>query len=76
MHKLLLGFTPIAHTHTTIDNKQKGGLPMFNYYCNGFWFATYDDAREYADILLIQLRVYKAIYTRSEIEAHAAEVTA
>jgi hypothetical protein len=49
---------------------------MLNYYCNGFWFATYDDARLYADILLIQLRVYKAIYTRSEIEAHAAEVTA
>jgi len=49
---------------------------MMNYYCNGFWFATYDDARLYADILLIQLRVYKAIYTRSEMAAHAAEVTA
>jgi hypothetical protein len=76
MHKLLLGFTPIDHAPSTTDNKQKGGLLMFNYYCNGFWFATYNDAREYADILLIQLRVYKAIFTRSEIEAHAAEMTA
>lgn len=76
MHKLLLGFTPIGNAPSTIDNKQKGGFTMLNYYCNGFWFATYDDARAYADILLIQLRVYKAIFTRSEIEAHAAEVIA
>jgi hypothetical protein len=46
---------------------------MLNYYCNGFWFATYSDARSYADILLIQLRIYKAIYTRAEIEAHNLE---
>jgi hypothetical protein len=46
------------------------------YYCNGFWFAYYKDARQYADFLLNHRRLYRAIFTRSEIEAHAAEVTA
>jgi hypothetical protein len=76
MHKLLLGFTPIADTHSTIDNKQKGGFTMSNYYCNGFWFDTYAEARRYAEFLLKHKRLYRVVYTRSEMDAHAAEVTA
>jgi hypothetical protein len=45
------------------------------YYCNSFWFDTYDEARRYADFLLDHARVYKAIFTRAEIEAHNMEVT-
>jgi hypothetical protein len=48
---------------------------MLNYYCNGLWFAKYSEAALYANILLNQFRVYKAIYTRSEIEAHLEEET-
>jgi hypothetical protein len=73
MHKLLLGYTPIAHAPSTTDNKQKGGLPMLNYYCNGFWFDTYTEARRYADFLLNHARVYRAIFTRSEMDAHFSE---
>jgi hypothetical protein len=69
------GFVLIVYTHSTTDNKQKGGFTMLNYYCNGFWFKTYSEARSYADILLNHFRVYKAIYTRSEIETHLEEET-
>jgi hypothetical protein len=48
---------------------------MLNYYCNGLWFEKYSEASLYANILLNNFRVYKAIYTRSEIEAHLKEET-
>ena len=44
------------------------------YYCNEFWFDTYNEARRYADFLLNHAGVYKAIFTRAEIEAHNMEV--
>jgi hypothetical protein len=43
------------------------------YYCNGFIFDSYEAARSYADILLYQFRIYKAIFTRAEVEAHNLE---
>jgi hypothetical protein len=48
-----------------------GGYTM--YYCNGFWFDTYTEARRYADFLLNHARVYRAIFTRSEMDAHFSE---
>jgi hypothetical protein len=44
------------------------------YYCNGFYFDQYQEARRYADFLLNHARVYRAIFTRAEIEAHNMEV--
>jgi len=46
---------------------------MNNYYCNGFYFEQYQEARRYADFLLNHAGVYKAIFTRAEIEAHNLE---
>jgi hypothetical protein len=45
------------------------------YYCNGHYFKTYDIARQYADFLLKHARVYRAIFTRAEVEAHNLEET-
>jgi hypothetical protein len=47
------------------------GLIM--YYCNGFWFDQYNEARRYADFLLNHARIYRAIFTRSEMDAHFSE---
>jgi hypothetical protein len=44
------------------------------YYCNGFQFEQYEEAERYADILLFQFGLYKAIFTRAEVEAHNMEV--
>ncbi len=49
----------------------KEGLIM--YYCNEFWFDTYNEAREYADFLLRYGGIYRAIFTRSEMDAHFSE---
>ena len=47
------------------------GLIM--YYCNGYYFDQYREARRYADFLLKHAGVYRAIFTRAEIEAHNME---
>jgi len=44
------------------------------YYCNGFSFEDYYEAARYADILLYQFGIYKAIFTRAEITAQLQEV--
>jgi hypothetical protein len=46
---------------------------LIMYYCNGFWFDQYAEARRYADFLLNHARVYRSIFTRSEMEAHFSE---
>jgi hypothetical protein len=46
----------------------------YNYYCNGEGFEEYEDARFYADVLLAQFRIYKAIYTKAEIQSMIKEV--
>jgi len=43
------------------------------YYCNGYYFDQYQEARRYADFLLHHAGVYRAIFTRAEIEAHNME---
>ena len=43
------------------------------YYCNGHVFDTYEEARRYADFLLEHCRIYRAIFTRAEMEAHNLE---
>lgn len=43
------------------------------YYCNGFWFSQYRDARRYAEFLLDHKRLYRVVYTRSEMDAHNLE---
>jgi hypothetical protein len=43
------------------------------YYCNGHYFDQYQEARRYADFLLHHAGVYRAIFTRAEIEAHNLE---
>jgi hypothetical protein len=48
-----------------------GGLIM--YYCNGYYFDQYQEARRYADFLLHHAGVYRAIFTRAEMEAHNLE---
>ena len=49
----------------------KEGLIM--YYCNGHYFDKYQAARQYADFLLHHAGIYRAIFTRAEIEAHNME---
>jgi hypothetical protein len=61
-------------THGLADCEMNKNLDA--YYCNGFWFAHYSDARRYAEFLLEHKRLYRVVYTRSEMDAHAAEVTA
>lgn len=39
------------------------------YYCNGFWFDQYSEARRYADFLLKYARVFRCVYTKSEMES-------
>jgi hypothetical protein len=46
----------------------------YNYYCNGEGFEDYEDARFYAEVLLAQFRVYKAIYTRDEVASMLGEL--
>jgi hypothetical protein len=43
------------------------------YYCNGYYFDRYQEARRYADFLLNHAGVYRAIFTRAEIEAYNLE---
>jgi len=45
------------------------------YYCNEFWFNTYDEAREYANFLTRHAGIYRAIFTRDEMIAHNMEAT-
>ncbi len=47
---------------------------MYNYYCNGEGFDDYEDAAFYADVLLAQFRIYKAIYTRDEVASMTGEL--
>ena len=47
---------------------------IYNYYCNGEGFEEYEDARFYADVLLAQFRVYKAIYTKTEVLSMIGEL--
>jgi hypothetical protein len=46
----------------------------YNYYCNGQGFDKYEDALFYAEVLLAQFRVYKAIYTKTEVQSMLEEV--
>jgi hypothetical protein len=39
-----------------------------NYYVDGKGFKTYDEARIYADELLVKYNIYKCIYTKEEWE--------
>ena len=43
-----------------------------NYWCNGFWFDLYEEAKRYADLMLEHQRHYYAIFTKAEIEANRA----
>ena len=44
------------------------------YYCNGYYFDNYNEARRYADFLLNHAGIYRAIFTRDEMIAHNMEV--
>jgi hypothetical protein len=46
------------------------------YYCNGFYFEQYEEARRYADFLTRHAGIYRAIFTRAEMIAHNMEVIA
>jgi hypothetical protein len=46
----------------------------YNYYCNGEGFDDYEDARFYAEVLLVQFRIYKCIFTRDEIQSMMGEL--
>ena len=46
------------------------------YYCNGFKFDTYGEARRYADFLLNNARIYRAIYTGAEVAAMLEDLAA
>ena len=47
---------------------------MYEYYCNGEGFDTYEDAAFYADVLLAQFRIYRCVYTRDEVNSMMMEV--
>ena len=40
-----------------------------NYYVNGFGFEDYEEARRYADFLLTWKRIYKCVFTKTEMNA-------
>lgn len=44
-----------------------------NYYCNGFGFEDYDEAKRYADFLLEWKRMYKCVFTKAEMNAMKEE---
>jgi hypothetical protein len=46
----------------------------YNYYCNGEGFDDYDEARAYAEVLLVEFRIYKCIFTRDEIQSMIGEL--
>jgi len=46
------------------------------YYCNGFEFQEYGEARRYADFLLNHASVYRAVYTAAEVAAMLGDIAA
>ena len=40
-----------------------------NYYCGGEWFSTYDEACTYANELLKNSFIYKAVFTKAEMDS-------
>jgi hypothetical protein len=44
-----------------------------NYYCNGFGFDCYEEARRYADFMLEWKRMYKCVFTKAEMNAMKEE---
>ena len=42
---------------------------MDNYYCNGLWFKTYDEACTYAGDILLGMNKYYVIFTKAEKES-------
>ena len=44
-----------------------------NYCVDGNWFKTYNEARIYADELLVKYNTYRCIFTKAEIEASRHE---
>ena len=46
----------------------------YNYYCNGEGFDVFEDAGFYREVLIVQFRIYKAIYTRTEIQSMMGEL--
>ena len=71
----LLGYILIAGIWCAVILTMLDCLQELNimYYCNGFYFDQYQEARRYADFLLNHARVYRAIFTRAEIDAHNLE---
>jgi len=49
----------------------KGG---FMYYCNGYKFQDYSEAKRYADFLLNNARIYRAIFTAAEVAAMLEDI--
>jgi len=43
------------------------------YYCSGFGFDDYEEAKRYADFLLEWKRIYKAVFTQAEMNAMKEE---
>lgn len=41
----------------------------YAYYCNGEGFDDYEDAVFYHRVLLAQFRLYRAIFTRDEVQS-------
>ena len=46
------------------------------YFCNGYKFQDYSEARRYADFLLNHARIYRAIYTAAEVAAMLEDIAA
>lgn len=44
------------------------------YYCNGYKFQDYEEARRYADFLLNNARIYRAIFTAAEVAAMLEDI--
>lgn len=47
---------------------------IYNYYCNGEGFDTYEEASYYAEVLLAQFNVYKCVYTKAEVTSMLKEI--
>ena len=44
-----------------------------NYYCNGFGFEEYEEAKRYADFMVEWKRIYKCVFTKAEMNAMKEE---
>jgi hypothetical protein len=52
-----------------IDEYLKQIMEQQHFYCNNYWFKTYDEAKMYADKVLEMDNKYYVVFTKAEKDA-------